>query len=130
MGRPRAMIVEDEFIIALSLKKMAEKVGIEVTDIASTGEKAVAKADESSPDLVFMDIKLAGPMTGIEAAATIMARRGCLVVFVSANTDEDTKRRALSVGPLAYIPKPVRESDLQELFSFEAVALLLARPGD
>jgi len=59
----RILIVEDELIAAESLSLDLKKLGYEVIGIVSTGPKAIQKAQDSSPDLVLMDIMLKGSMT-------------------------------------------------------------------
>ena len=69
MGTTRIMVVEDEQIIAMNIAAKLENMGYEVPAMLATGEDAVREAAQILPDLVLMDINLAGEMDGIEAAA-------------------------------------------------------------
>ena len=71
MKKPRILVVEDDRIIARSLRLILEQLGYEVTALASTGQAAIREAEETKPDLILMDIVLDGDMDGIEAARVI-----------------------------------------------------------
>ena len=60
-----------------------------------------------------MDIKLKGPMDGIEAAAMIQSRYAIPVIYLTAFSDEETLERARPTLPLAYLIKPFVSSDLR-----------------
>ncbi len=112
MGKAKLLIVEDEQIIALGLRKSLEKLGYDVVGIANSGEDAVRAALEKTPDLVLMDIILAGPMDGIEAARRIQADVDVPFIYLTANADPATVERARDTMPSGYLNKPVNERDL------------------
>ncbi|MHC1576014.1 MAG: response regulator, partial [Methanosarcinaceae archaeon] len=60
------LVVEDETIVAMGIKKMLEKNGYSISSIATSGEEAITKADLLYPDLILMDIMLKGEMDGID----------------------------------------------------------------
>ncbi|ERR1700722_7411453 len=80
----RILIVEDEQIIAADLAGRLAQMGHEVVGIASEGHEAVELAKRVKPELVLMDVKLEGEMTGTEAARTIQDLTGAGIVFVTA----------------------------------------------
>lgn len=80
----RILIVEDEYIVAADLEMKLTRMGYQVVGSAVTGEEAIRLAEESSPDLVLMDVQLHGRMKGTEAAETIRARNGIPIVFITA----------------------------------------------
>jgi len=84
---PRILIVEDEWIVADDLKTTLQSSGYEVVDIVSLGETAVERAQDLMPDLILMDIHLAGTMTGIEAAETINSILDIPVIYLTAFAD-------------------------------------------
>ena len=55
---PRILIVEDEIIVAEDISKCLEKIGYEVTGIASSHRTAIHQIKQIKPDLVLMDIVL------------------------------------------------------------------------
>jgi PAS domain S-box-containing protein len=112
MNNENILIVEDEKIIALDLQRRLERFGYSVIGMASDGAEAIALARERSPDIILMDIMLAGSMDGIEAAKQIKARFQIPVIFLTAYTDEKTLERAKEVEPFGYILKPFKEREL------------------
>ena len=109
----RVLIVEDEAVVALDVRHRLTRLGYVVAGIVDSGEDAVRKVEELDPDLALMDIMLAGPMDGVEAAAIIRERFGTPVVFLTAHSDRATLRRAGEVGPYGYLIKPFEEPELQ-----------------
>jgi DNA-binding NarL/FixJ family response regulator len=105
--RLRALVVEDEFIIALELEMLLSELGVEVVGSANTGEKALALAAEMRPDFVTMDIKLPGERDGISTALEIFGRHGIRSIFVSAYKDTEMFERAQAARPLGWVRKPV-----------------------
>jgi diguanylate cyclase (GGDEF)-like protein/PAS domain S-box-containing protein len=112
MNNEKILIVEDEKIIALDLQRRLERFGYSVVGMASDGMEAVALAKEREPDIILMDIMLAGSMDGIEAAGQIRDRYAIPVIFLTAYTDEKTLERAKEVEPFGYILKPFKEREL------------------
>ena len=112
MDNTRIMIVEDEWLIAEDLRHNLERLGYGVSAMASTGEEAVAAVRADPPSLVLMDIMLAGPMDGIEAAGVIREACGVPVLFLTAYTDQGVLDRAKRAEPVGYLVKPFEEREL------------------
>jgi diguanylate cyclase (GGDEF)-like protein/PAS domain S-box-containing protein len=112
MNNERILIVEDEKIIAIDLQRRLERFGYSVVGMAGEGEVAVSLALELQPDIILMDIMLAGKMDGIEAAMAIKAAQDIPFIFLTAYTDEKTLERAKEVEPYGYILKPFKEREL------------------
>jgi len=113
MGKKRIMIVEDEGATALTIQSILEDMGYSLSSVEISGEDAVKKAAEDRPDLILMDITLAGEMDGIEAASEIYSRYDIPVVFMSAHSDEKILRRAQKAEPFGYIVKPFQKHELR-----------------
>jgi CheY-like chemotaxis protein len=110
----RLLIVEDEFFISLDTEALLLELGHTSVGIAVSAEEAIAMAETHRPDVVLMDIRLSGVGDGIYAAETIQSRFGIPSIFVTANTDPQTRQRALAAGGLAFIEKPVTRARLVE----------------
>lgn len=106
MGNKRILLVEDEAVTAMDLKSSLIQLGYEVPAVVARGEDAIHAAAELCPDLILMDISLAGPMSGIEAADEIRKSHAIPVVFLTAHTDPETLGRAKRTEPFGYLPKP------------------------
>ncbi|WP_034607441.1 hybrid sensor histidine kinase/response regulator [Megalodesulfovibrio gigas] len=124
MAEVEIMIVDDERIVALDIKNTLERLGYKVPAICSTGEEAVEKAAELTPDLILMDIKLRGEMDGVQAAELIHTRQGTPIIFLTAYSDEKTLERAKLSEPFGYLIKPFEE---RELHSNIEIALFKVR---
>ncbi len=81
--------------------------------VAATGEDAIRLVAETSPDIVLMDIRLAGKMDGISAAAAIRAQFDIPVVFLTAHADTATLDRAKEAEPYGYLIKPFVRNELK-----------------
>jgi len=108
----RILVVEDEAIVAMVIKRRLKDLGYIVSGIASTGKDAIIKVEGTFPDLVLMDIRLKGDMDGIEATKTIKDRFSLPVVYLTAHSDDVTFKKAKETDPDGYILKPFTEKDL------------------
>lgn len=109
----KILIVEDEALIALGIEKLLRSLGHEVCGIVSAGEEALGQAAALRPDLVLMDINLAGAMDGIETAALIRERLAIPSVYLTAHADEATLARAKKTDPYGFVLKPFHKTDLR-----------------
>ena len=109
----RVLIVEDEFFISLYTKQLLQVLGHVVVGIAVSADQAIHLAEQERPDVVLMDIQLVGWRDGIEAAEEIRKRLGIGSIFVTANTDPQTRQRALASQPLGFLEKPLTEQRLK-----------------
>ena len=127
----RILLVEDEAIVARDLLQQLTELGYRSAGHATRGEDAIALAGQTRPDLVLMDIQLAGEMDGISAAQEIRERYGLPVVFLTAFAADDTLARAKLTEPFGYILKPFSERELRTvlemaLYKHQAEARLRA----
>lgn len=109
----RILIVEDEEGLALHLSFLLKRIRYTPLEPVAYGEEAVEKAAALKPDLVLMDINLAGKMDGIEAARLINQQHNIPVIFLSALADDAVIAEAAGSAPYAYLVKPVNEADLR-----------------
>lgn len=117
------MIVEDESILAMFVELRLKKKGFSVLEPVATGEDAIATAQESKPDVIIMDIRLAGDIDGIQASKEICKTYRCNIVFTTGYSDDNLKEKALSLKPLAYLVKPYEINELISLIEHtESVA--------
>jgi len=109
----RILIVEDDVIVAHNLKSRLEGLGYEVLAIARSGEEAVQRSLEARPDLVLMDVKIAGEIDGIEAAGRIRAHHDVPVIYLTGYADDATLARAKVTDPFGYVLKPFEMRELR-----------------
>lgn len=111
----KILLVEDEGLVALYLKRLLIEHGFEEVLIARNGEEALIKADESLPDLLLMDIRLGKGINGIETVKLINSNKNIPVIYITASTDEHTHKEALNTNPLAILSKPIEPDELKEM---------------
>jgi len=102
----RAVIVEDEPLIAADLADILQSMGVEVAGAARTAEAGARIAAEEKPDIVLADYNLDGDKTGVDAILTMQERHTCPVVFITGYPDDVLKGEA--VEPDFVIVKPYR----------------------
>ncbi len=112
MAGLRILVVEDEGLIAEEIRERLGRLGAKVIDVVDTGKEAVEATVEHQPDLVLMDIRLKGSMTGIEAAELINESTHTPVVYLTAHSDWETVQQAKQSNPFGYLSKPFKETDL------------------
>ncbi len=113
MDKAKILVVEDENVVALELKKRLKRLGYDVPSVAASGKEAINKTEGFLPDIVIMDIRLKGEMDGIEAAQVIRERFDIPVIYLTAHSDDETVKRAKQTEPYGYILKPFEEDDLR-----------------
>ena len=112
-SRPRALIVEDEILIAEELKERLALLGFSVIAAVDSAEEGIAIATRERPDLVLMDIRLKGKKDGEQAAEEIHRQLDVPVVYLTAYSDRLTVDRAKRSQYDGFILKPFRASELQ-----------------
>jgi DNA-binding response OmpR family regulator len=108
----KIMLVEDEALIALSMKIQLTRAGYMVSQLAASGEAALAGIARERPDIVVIDKGLPGKIDGLEAAQRIHAEYGIPLIFVTGFVDKRFMEEAHKLNPLAILIKPVPIEDL------------------
>ncbi|HVH77335.1 MAG TPA: response regulator [Stellaceae bacterium] len=112
-GKPVAiLVVEDEALIASYITEVLAESGFAVAGIASSGPEALSLAGDMQPTLALVDIRLPGPMDGIEVAGLLRERLAVPTIFLSGMTDAATIARARAAQPLGILQKPFRPSQV------------------
>lgn len=109
--KKKILIVEDEVLIGMMLSNVIRKQGIDVQEVVTTGEAAIANALRDPPDAILMDISLTGTMDGIDAAKTIKATQDIPILFFTGYQDKELMQRVMEVKPAAILNKldPIEE---------------------
>jgi CheY-like chemotaxis protein len=106
------LIVEDEALIASYIEEVLGGSGFRVAGIAASGPEALSLAAENHPSLALVDIRLTGPIDGIELACLLRQRFDLPAIFLSGLADADTTARAQTARPLGFLPKPFLPSQV------------------
>ncbi len=107
MGK-KVLLVEDEVLIRKHIGAMIKRLGYTIVGETGTGEEAIALVGSLNPDIVVMDVRLAGTMSGIEAADQICRRNPApAILFASAFDLEDQIPEEVRACAVKYLHKPV-----------------------
>jgi DNA-binding NarL/FixJ family response regulator len=109
----RILLADDHTVVRKGLRLLLEgQPGFDVVADAADGRAAVALAEQTTPDVVVMDIAMPG-LNGIEAARQIATKvPTAAVVFLSMHSDESYVLKALKSGARGYLLKDSAEQDL------------------
>jgi len=113
MGSARILVVEDEAIVTRDIVHQLETFGHHVVANTQRGEEAVEVAATLLPDLVLMDIQLAGTMDGVDAAQVIRRNTSIPVVFLTAFATDNVLQRAKQASPFGFLIKPFDPQQLK-----------------
>lgn len=113
------LIVEDELVTANALSDVLADMGYRVLAIADSSDGAIASIHHQLPDIVLMDIKLRGSVSGITAVNEIHKIASIPVIYLTAFSDPETLEQAIATSPYGYLTKPLRYAEVN-------VAIMLA----
>jgi DNA-binding NarL/FixJ family response regulator len=110
----RILLADDHLLVRAGIRALLGAIpGMDVVGEATTGEEAVAAAQELLPDVALMDISMQG-MNGLEAARRIVdTQPGVRVIMLSMHASEDFVARALRAGALGYLMKGSASQELE-----------------
>jgi two-component system, LuxR family, response regulator FixJ len=109
---PRVVcIVDDDASLRRSLRNLLMSVGLRVETFESA-EAFLASAHQDSIGCVVLDVRMTG-MTGLDLLGHLVsAGSRSPVIILTAHTDDETRRRSLEAGAVAFLEKPVRSATL------------------
>lgn len=109
----RALIVEDEVLIAEELRERLSRLGFSVIASVDSADEGIAIATSERPDLVLMDIRLRGAKDGIQAACEIRQQVDLPIVYLTAYSDRLTVERVKRSEHDGFLLKPFHRRDLR-----------------
>lgn len=112
MEKIRAVVIEDEFVIAEDIQTRLQLAGYEVIGTFDRAETASPFIMQSKPDIVLVDIQLAGAQNGIQLVEEVQGKVLLPVIYITANSDAVTYERAKSTKPHAFLVKPFTPANL------------------
>lgn len=117
--RKNILIVEDDGIQQIIMQRLAARLGLNVLAVVSNGSEAI-RTVQSLPelDLIMMDVRLNDEVDGIEAMMKIrQGSNSVKVIYVTGNTEPETRNRAIKTNYEAFLEKPVTEDQLKNAVS-------------
>lgn len=119
----KLLIVEDEPLYGQQLEMIVDRLGYSWAGVYDNAFDALDAFHRENPDLLLLDIHLAGEMDGISFAERVNRIRPVPTVFITSLQDDETFARAQLISPVAYIIKPFDDLQLQRTIEL-AVAKL------
>lgn len=107
----RIITIEDDLLLAEDLKQKLTSLGYAVLGNATTAEEAMQLVTELCPDILIADIRIAGEKDGIDTVTEIYKSYRCPVIYLTANSESATVKRALATHPAAFLLKPFKISE-------------------
>jgi PAS domain S-box-containing protein len=107
------LIVEDEAVVALDLRTQLQDMGYVIAGVAESGDEALEIARRAHPDVALMDVRIRGPMDGIEVARRLAREQQTPVIYLTAYSDAETVRSAAETAPYGYLTKPFQAAELK-----------------
>lgn len=120
MPKEKIFIAEDDGKVARDIAASLEGMGYVIAGQAGQTETAIEQVQELQPDLVLMEVRLRGKISGIDAAQKIHSKLDVPVIFISAHADTLTLQTAMLAQAYGMIFKPF---DARELKSQITMAL-------
>ncbi|WP_386083622.1 response regulator transcription factor [Vreelandella sp. F11] len=111
----KVLVVDDEPNIVLSLEFLMEQAGFEVVT-AEDGEQALARVNESQPDLLLLDISLPG-MSGFDVLERLRSEAATAqlpIIMLTAHGRDVEREKGMALGADDYITKPFSTQSLVE----------------
>jgi CheY-like chemotaxis protein len=109
----KILLVEDDDIVARVARWRLEKLGYEVCGRATNSTDALNMAGMYHPELILMDIKIAGPDDGITTAQMLKKITSAPLIYLTSQSDDEFIARAAETRPAGFISKPFEDKDLR-----------------
>jgi DNA-binding LytR/AlgR family response regulator len=106
-------IIEDEPLIAETIKTALEKEGYTIVGMTDNAKEALFDIDQLQPDLILVDITLEGKMDGIEMVKHLKKKSEIPFIYLTSHSDDKTLERVKQTDPSGFIVKPFNEKTLK-----------------
>ncbi|WP_421875431.1 response regulator [Marinoscillum sp.] len=107
----RILTIEDDLLIAEDLRFKLEQLGYVVVGNARSGEEAIKKTKDFTPEIIIADILIEGDLDGVETVTRIYQFHRCPVIYLTANSESVTVKKAMQTHPAAFLIKPFKISE-------------------
>jgi len=104
------MIVEDNPITSQDIAETLKENNIGVTGIYYSAESALENIEKDTPDVLLVDIKLNGKLSGIDLARKLDMKFP--IVYLTSNSDKETVNEILQTHPASFLTKPYKENEI------------------
>ncbi|MCF6366985.1 MAG: response regulator [Bacteroidales bacterium] len=113
MSKAKILIVEDDSMLCTVFEMFLDELGYHHCGTVASGEDALAHCENHSPDLILMDIHLAGKIDGVDTAKSIFEKYNIPIIYISGDSDVNTVKRAVLKNTYGFMTKPVYKNSLE-----------------
>lgn len=106
----KILIIEDEILIADFIHKLLMKENFINLEMAHDLSSAETLFHSFLPEIILLDINIEGPDSGIQLSAK--KNKDARIIYLTAQNDAETIKKAIATNPDAYLTKPIKKSDL------------------
>ena len=111
----KVVIIEDEWVVSEELKELLKVMGHHVIAQFDNVEEALSRMETLSPDVIFLDLRLKGVLTGIDFLKRL-SNENMYIVPITACYENQFTRDFKNYGIEFYLRKPFREFQLRSVF--------------
>jgi CheY-like chemotaxis protein len=124
----KLLIGEDNPFVAAFLQEALREGGYEICGVAASAKEFVTLAEQEKPDLAIIDVRLAGSVSGLDAAVAVSSRLNLGILFVTA----DPQRVLDPPAPVgqACLSKPFTVPELLKALKVVEQIAATGRPSD
>lgn len=115
INRLDILIVEDDIIIHMHVKKTLRSLGFRNIYTAKSSKEALSLASKTKIDILVANVKINGHIDGIDTAHTLQSLYGLPVILITAYKDREMIRRASKIDTVGYLVKPYKITELEKL---------------
>ncbi|MGZ4916763.1 MAG: ATP-binding response regulator [Halobacteriota archaeon] len=108
----RIVLVELDPNSAHDIQSRLQRVSYDIVATTATVDDVITRGNELKPDLILMDIRMKGDRSSIDAAREIKERHNIPIIFIAADTDVATVRKAIAAEPDGFLINPLDEREL------------------
>ena len=113
MEKNKILVVEDEALVALEISRTLKDLGFQVLGPCRSQEDTLKILDTDDPHLVLMDINIQGKTDGIDLAIYLNRENPLPILFLTAQSDDQTVERATLAEPYGYLSKSFYYKDIR-----------------
>lgn len=106
----KILIVEDEVLIAEFINEMLLDEGYSNIEVVHECDSAIDKFNSFKPEVILLDINIEGRDSGINLAK--LKNEEAKVIYITAQNDVNTIKKAIETNPESYLTKPVKKMDV------------------
>lgn len=117
MSKAKVLILEDDLIQAMDIKRTLSNLDIELIGTANSSKQALEISKKEKIDILISDIDLQEDLDGVDIAKQMQHLHGTKIIFLTACKSIDTIKKVASIEASSYLTKPYKKEDLEVIIN-------------